>query len=571
MERGGGGKEEVGADADEIRIGEELGGSPEGTGVPPAALEVQSPTMLVRAETLRMLDAIEEEGGVRQDGGGVLSVSAFQQLAHQRNAERRMNRKLRRTRAGRHPKGAAVRPRASQFVFCRETLVTETYERDDADGAGALARAFREAVDAGRQEQETMRRIKGRWFFIQGRTGMPVETFFETLRVCAEAAASPRNRNDYAKHRFYRAAGQQGHGGAPCIAGDYLMIVTHEISAPWMYAEAPPLAEGEDAGAFRHDFKRVFRGHHNSDTPSSSGAPGAESAWGGLSAASEEYRVVQDELHHYLFPDVNLLVTVAGENYRSPYAMWTLLSTPRSMARRLGCARHLLACLIESECASITPVLTNYGDALEVIENLNSVKPDQDLVGVVQKAERDIHDLRQHMWAMVKLLQALRRDIYGVMLTPYAMQRSHVNAGVDENGYEYGIHSVADALALVQGHVEQVEAQASSYLGLARSIEDYFTLCENRRNQAVIFVLTAFTVPLAPIQTIAGIYGMNFANMPELDYQHGYAIFWAANLVIFALVVVVGYLWQRTGDFETLNAKKRWRDEAHRFEGTERL
>jgi magnesium transporter len=68
----------------------------------------------------------------------------------------------------------------------------------------------------------------------------------------------------------------------------------------------------------------------------------------------------------------------------------------------------------------------------------------------------------------------------------------------------------------------------------------------NRMNQ-VMKTLTMITSIFAPLTFIAGIYGMNFANMPELRWMYGYF----ACLLVMALVAALQayWLWRR-GWFE---------------------
>ena len=58
-------------------------------------------------------------------------------------------------------------------------------------------------------------------------------------------------------------------------------------------------------------------------------------------------------------------------------------------------------------------------------------------------------------------------------------------------------------------------------------------------------IFTAFTVIFLPLTLIAGIYGMNFANMPELQWQYGYFAVLAAMVcvVIGGLVIAKWRRW----------------------------
>lgn len=75
----------------------------------------------------------------------------------------------------------------------------------------------------------------------------------------------------------------------------------------------------------------------------------------------------------------------------------------------------------------------------------------------------------------------------------------------------------------------------------------HVALSSQRTNEAshqtneVIRVLTIFSMFLLPLNLITGIYGMNFAHMPELGWKHGYVF---ALSLMFAIVAGI-YLWFR--------------------------
>jgi magnesium transporter len=68
----------------------------------------------------------------------------------------------------------------------------------------------------------------------------------------------------------------------------------------------------------------------------------------------------------------------------------------------------------------------------------------------------------------------------------------------------------------------------------------YLSLSDQKNNE-VVRLLTIFSVFFLPLTFIAGIYGMNFKFMPELNWKIGYAF----ALSLMAIVVIVIYLWFR--------------------------
>ncbi len=61
----------------------------------------------------------------------------------------------------------------------------------------------------------------------------------------------------------------------------------------------------------------------------------------------------------------------------------------------------------------------------------------------------------------------------------------------------------------------------------------------------VQYILTCVLVPLAPMQLLTGVYGMNFTYMPELDWEWGYAYFW--SLAVFLISCLVALLFTSSG------------------------
>ncbi len=66
---------------------------------------------------------------------------------------------------------------------------------------------------------------------------------------------------------------------------------------------------------------------------------------------------------------------------------------------------------------------------------------------------------------------------------------------------------------------------------LSDQLNVYHTTISSRLND-VMKTLTIFSVIFIPLTFIAGIYGTNFAHIPELDYRNSYFIMWAVMIVI---------------------------------------
>lgn len=69
------------------------------------------------------------------------------------------------------------------------------------------------------------------------------------------------------------------------------------------------------------------------------------------------------------------------------------------------------------------------------------------------------------------------------------------------------------------------------------------SLASNRTNE-VVRILTLVSIFLLPLNLITGIYGMNFAHMPELQWEHGYLLVLS---LMFFVEVGVFYVLKRKG------------------------
>ena len=68
----------------------------------------------------------------------------------------------------------------------------------------------------------------------------------------------------------------------------------------------------------------------------------------------------------------------------------------------------------------------------------------------------------------------------------------------------------------------------------------FLALSDQKANQTMK-ILTRFSVYFLPITFVAGLYGMNFENMPELTMKYGYV----GTLILMALIVVSTFIYFR--------------------------
>lgn len=100
----------------------------------------------------------------------------------------------------------------------------------------------------------------------------------------------------------------------------------------------------------------------------------------------------------------------------------------------------------------------------------------------------------------------------------------------------------------VHDHLQRISDLAEGYRDLVSSLFDiHFAVVGNRTNE-VMKTLAVLSAIILPLSLIAGIYGMNFENMPELRSANGY--FLTLGVMVLITVVLLVYFWRRGWIFQ---------------------
>lgn len=104
----------------------------------------------------------------------------------------------------------------------------------------------------------------------------------------------------------------------------------------------------------------------------------------------------------------------------------------------------------------------------------------------------------------------------------------------------------------VHDHLLRVSDLAENYRDLVSGLFDiHFSVVANKTND-VMKTLAVLSAIILPLSLIAGIYGMNFENMPELKTEHGY--FLTLGLMALITLLLLVYFWQRGWIFQKEDA-----------------
>ncbi|MFT5710027.1 MAG: magnesium transporter [Halioglobus sp.] len=158
---------------------------------------------------------------------------------------------------------------------------------------------------------------------------------------------------------------------------------------------------------------------------------------------------------------------------------------------------------------SLDEVITPLEDSLLASE------PTENLLYQIQKLKREIISIRRYVSPVRELLSGMLRS-----------ESALINKSTD-----IYLRDVSDHVVRV---VESIESHRDILNGL---LEIYISRVSNKMNE-VMKVLTVFASIFIPLTFIAGIYGMNFEYMPELQVKWAYPALWIAFITIPVVLLV---------------------------------
>ena len=176
--------------------------------------------------------------------------------------------------------------------------------------------------------------------------------------------------------------------------------------------------------------------------------------------------------------------------------------------RKCG-ADYLAYCLHDAVVDCYFSILEKIGDRIEVMEDELVQEPNREILAQIHHMKREMIFLRKAVWPLRELVNNIERSE-----TPLIKEST-------------GIY-----LRDVHDHVIRVIDTVETYRDLLSGMMDiYLSSVSNKMNE-VMKVLTIISTIFIPVTFIAGVYGMNFKHMPELESPYGYWITWGIMLIL---------------------------------------
>jgi len=180
---------------------------------------------------------------------------------------------------------------------------------------------------------------------------------------------------------------------------------------------------------------------------------------------------------------------------------------------RRGGADYLAYTLLDAVVDHYFVILEKLGERIESLEEELVTNPTPETLQIIHTLKRNLIFLRKSVWPLREVINALERGESPLITKPTGIY----------------LRDVYDHTIQVIDTIETFRDMVSGMLDI------YLSSLSNRMNE-VMKVLTIMATIFIPLTFIAGIYGMNFKFMPELEWHWGYP----SALIV--MLIVVGFM-----------------------------
>jgi magnesium transporter len=180
---------------------------------------------------------------------------------------------------------------------------------------------------------------------------------------------------------------------------------------------------------------------------------------------------------------------------------------------------YLAYALLDTIIDHYFAIMEKFAERIEALEDELVGNPGPETLHQIHRLKREMIFLRKAAWPLRELVNALEKSESELIRPATKLFLRDL--------YDHAIHIV-----------DSIETHREMLSGM---LDIYLSSVSNRMNQ-VMKVLTIIATLFMPLTFLAGIYGMNFKHMPELDWPWGYPLL---LLAMFGLAGAMVYFFKK--------------------------
>jgi magnesium transporter len=187
----------------------------------------------------------------------------------------------------------------------------------------------------------------------------------------------------------------------------------------------------------------------------------------------------------------------------------------KGLIHKMG-ADYLVYTLLDVIVDNYFSVLEKLGENIEILAERVLKTPEPKTLSEIQTSKREMLFMHRWIWPLREAINAL-----------------------DKGDARLVKESTAIYLRDVHDHTLQIMDAIELYREmLSETLDLYLSSVSNKLNQ-VMTVLTIIATIFIPLTFLAGVYGMNFKYMPELEWRWGYPLIWSVMIGVGVYMLVV--------------------------------
>jgi magnesium transporter len=182
--------------------------------------------------------------------------------------------------------------------------------------------------------------------------------------------------------------------------------------------------------------------------------------------------------------------------------------------RRMG-SDYLAYALLDTVVDDYFVALERLGEQVEELEDELISDPKKETLNTIHRLKREMIILRKSVWPLREAISRMER----------------AESPLIKKATGIFLRDVYDHTIQVIDNIETFRDMLSGMLDM------YLSSVSNRMNEVMKFLTIIGTI-FSPLTFLAGVYGMNFRHMPELEWKAGYYIVWGVMVAVGASLIV---------------------------------
>jgi magnesium transporter len=176
---------------------------------------------------------------------------------------------------------------------------------------------------------------------------------------------------------------------------------------------------------------------------------------------------------------------------------------------RRGGSDFLCYSLLDAIVDNYFLVLENAGEEIEDLEEELLSDPRVETSHRVHRLKRELIFLRRCVWPLREVISTIERGD-----SPLIQEKTRI------------------FFKDVYDHTVEVIETVETFRDMASGMIEVYLSSASHRLSEVMKVLTMIATLFIPLTFLAGVYGMNFKYMPELEWKMGYALVWLVMILV---------------------------------------